>query len=195
MSSVYPSRDFDWCWLIIKGFWRRTYWPRCCSSVECTAWGIQNYVVCLTRVAISRWSAWSRGCCARGAHLGSGNQLRGPSSSWTNFNAKTVNSDSSSRLTASLTTPNATYNGTDAITVFAVEGRNENALYVVILFFYFERWLMRILFLPAALSFVLLCVDFVPPRLYILLTLHFPGSRTFGWNFASIRHPSCAKGC
>jgi len=41
------------------------------------------------------------------------------------------------RLTASLTAPNATYNGADAITVFAVEGRNENALYVMILFHYF----------------------------------------------------------
>ncbi|KIM36235.1 hypothetical protein M413DRAFT_31832 [Hebeloma cylindrosporum] len=38
-----------------------------------------------------------------------------------------INPDSSSRLTASLTAPNATYNGADAITVFAVEGRNENA--------------------------------------------------------------------
>jgi len=47
------------------------------------------------------------------------------------FNAKTVNPGSTSRLAASLTTPNATYDGADAITVFAVEARNENGLYVM----------------------------------------------------------------
>ena len=44
--------------------------------------------------------------------------------------SRIVNPGSTTRLNASLTTPNATYDGADAITVFAVEARNENALYV-----------------------------------------------------------------
>jgi len=38
-----------------------------------------------------------------------------------------INPGSTLRLNASLTTPNATYDGADAITVFAIEARNENA--------------------------------------------------------------------
>ncbi|KAF5328390.1 hypothetical protein D9619_013345 [Psilocybe cf. subviscida] len=41
--------------------------------------------------------------------------------------AITINKDASGRLMRSLVTPNATYDGADAISVFAVEARNENA--------------------------------------------------------------------
>ncbi|KAF8965752.1 hypothetical protein BDZ97DRAFT_1810828 [Flammula alnicola] len=41
--------------------------------------------------------------------------------------AITINEGSTARLSASFTSPNASYNGADAITIFAVEARNENA--------------------------------------------------------------------
>ena len=98
------------------------------------------------------------------------------------------------RLTASLTAPNATYNGADAITVFAVEGRNENALYVMILFYYFGGELMRYsISYSRTLIRPSVCRRY-PYTLRILLTFRFLGSRAHGWNFASNRHPSCTKG-
>ena len=42
-------------------------------------------------------------------------------------NMGSVNKGASERLRRSLGTPNATYDGKDAISVFAVEARNENA--------------------------------------------------------------------
>ena len=45
----------------------------------------------------------------------------------------TVNSGASDRLQASYANPNSSYDGADAITVYADEARNENALYVVLL--------------------------------------------------------------
>ncbi|PPQ93065.1 hypothetical protein CVT25_011941 [Psilocybe cyanescens] len=42
--------------------------------------------------------------------------------------AITINEGSSSRLSQSLVAPNATYDGSEAVSIFAVEARNENAL-------------------------------------------------------------------
>ena len=44
------------------------------------------------------------------------------------FNIITVNPGSSDRLTAALTSPDSSYDGAQAITGYAVEARNENAL-------------------------------------------------------------------
>ncbi|KAH9474354.1 Nitrosoguanidine resistance protein SNG1, partial [Psilocybe cubensis] len=49
------------------------------------------------------------------------------STSSTELTSPTVNQGSSSRLSQSLITPNATYDGSEAVSVFAVEARNENA--------------------------------------------------------------------
>lgn len=43
----------------------------------------------------------------------------------------TVNAGASDRLKASYANPNSSYDGADAITIYADEARNENALYVV----------------------------------------------------------------
>ncbi|PPR02814.1 hypothetical protein CVT26_009600 [Gymnopilus dilepis] len=43
--------------------------------------------------------------------------------------AITINAGSTSRLMSSLASPNSSYDGSEAITVFGVEARNENALY------------------------------------------------------------------
>ncbi|EKM78188.1 hypothetical protein AGABI1DRAFT_75664 [Agaricus bisporus var. burnettii JB137-S8] len=46
--------------------------------------------------------------------------------------AVTVNSGASDRLTTSINSPNATYDGSEAISVFTVEARNENAFRIII---------------------------------------------------------------
>ncbi|CAA7263445.1 unnamed protein product [Cyclocybe aegerita] len=46
--------------------------------------------------------------------------------------ALTINPGTTARLTASIASPNASYNGADAITVFATEARNENAFRSII---------------------------------------------------------------
>lgn len=51
-----------------------------------------------------------------------------PSDVYGDLSGPTVNPNSTARFQVSLASPNASYNGAEAITVYAAEARNENAL-------------------------------------------------------------------
>ena len=51
-------------------------------------------------------------------------------SSWIGLTFQPVHPGASAKLSAALAVPNSSYDGSEAITAYAIEARNENALYV-----------------------------------------------------------------